>query len=425
MKFGILTSGSHISRRQFLAVTFLLSGTLAWFFFSFAWLDAFIARISSDWVSVVPGGGTLLRFLSTYGASALYFASAGVSALVGAAISHKVNRRSLLFSWIMLGVVTSLLLIFMQGIFFAILARILLGISLGFGYPACLAFLASESTVPEERARVAGATFFIAFVLVIIFNSILSASGLGVVGAAIFAAILRLASFFGLKLDLAKAQKIAAGVKVSVLKRKNFLFYTIPWIMFNMANGLIAFVTLGLYNDPVYAEAVNMGNPIHFLAAGLFALLGGLVADRLGRRQPVVFGLILLGVSFALLGIFTSPITLLFYLVVSGGAWGFLMTVYSAIPGDLSVASVREKYYAIATVIPLLMYMSLTTTANLFGTTVFAGALAKYIEHSHSFVSIIPVIRAPECLSESKMRERELKEHMERIEELLKESNTK
>ena len=423
MKFGILTSGSHISRRQFLAVTFLLSGTLAWFFFSFAWLDAFIARISSDWVSVVPEGGTLLRFLSTYGASALYFASAGVSALVGAAISHKVNRRSLLFSWIMLGVVTSLLLIFMQGIFFAILARILLGISLGFGYPACLAFLA-ESTVPEERARVAGATFFIAFVLVIIFNSILSASGLGVVGAAIFAAILRLASFFGLKLDLAKTQKIAAGVKVSVLKRKNFLFYTIPWIMFNMANGLIAFVTLGLYNDPVYAEAVNMGNPIHFLAAGLFALLGGLVADRLGRRQPVVFGLILLGVSFALLGIFTSPITLLFYLVVSGGAWGFLMTVYSAIPGDLSVASVREKYYAIATVIPLLMYMSLTTTANLFGITVFAGALANILSIL-LFVSIIPVIRAPECLSESKMRERELKEHMERIEELLKESNTK
>jgi MFS family permease len=423
VKFGILTSGSHISRRQFLAVTFLLSGTLAWFFFSFSWLDAFVTRISSDWVYVVPGGGTLLKFLSTYGASALYFASAGVSALVGAAISHKVNRRSLLFSWIMLGVISSLLLIFMQGIFFAILAIILLGISLGFGYPACLAFLA-ESTVPEERARVAGATFFIAFVLVIIFNSILSVSGFGVVGAAIFAAILRLASFFGLKLDLTKAQEIVVEVKVSVLNRKNFLFYTIPWIIFNIANGLIAFVTLGLYNDPVYVDAVNMGTPIHFLAAGLFALVGGFVADRLGRRQPVVFGLILLGASFALLGVFTSPLTMLFYLVVSGAAWGFLMTVYTAIPGDLSVAGGREKYYAIATVIPLLLYMSLTSTANLFGIVVFAGALANILSIL-LFVSIIPVIRASECLSESKMRERELKEHMEKIEELLKESNTK
>jgi MFS family permease len=208
-----------------------------------------------------------------------------------------------------------------------------------------------------------------------------------------------------------------------VQKQRNFLLYTIPWIIFNVANGLIAFVTLEFYVNPNYIDAVNLGTPVHFLAAGLFALFGGLAADRLGRRQPVIFGLILLGASFALLGIFTSPLTFFFYLFVSGAAWGFLITVYTAIPGDLSGANHREKYYAIATVIPLLMYMSLTTTSNLFGIDVFAGALANLLSIL-LFICVIPVLRADECLSTSRVRERELKEHMDKIEELLKESNT-
>jgi ABC-type transport system involved in cytochrome bd biosynthesis fused ATPase/permease subunit len=97
------------------------------------------------------------------------------------------------------------------------------------------------------------------------------------------------------------------------------------------------------------------------------------------------------------------------------------MTLYTAIPGDLSGAGFREKYYAIATVIPLLMYMSLTTASNYFGVSVAAGTLSNVLSIL-LFFSVIPVLRAVESLSENKMRERQLKEHMEKIEELLKES---
>jgi MFS family permease len=410
LKLGILTKGTHISPRKFLVITLLLSGTLAWFFFSFSWLDVFIKRIAPD-------------IIWLYVANALYFAAAGASALVGAVISHRINRRNLLGSWIALGVISSFALFFMQGPFFVVIASILLGASLGLGYPACLAFFA-EATVPEERARVAGSVFFISFVLVLISQVVLSTSGLGVVGAIIICAFLRLSSFAALTLDSCSEEKVVGNIKMSVLKRRNFLLYVIPWLIFNIANGLIAFVVLGFYTDLNYSGSINAGTPIHMLAAGLFALVGGLTADRIGRRQPVMFGLILLGVSFALLGVFTSPTTLFIYFVVSGAAWGFLMTLYTAIPGDLSGAGFREKYYAIATVIPLLMYMSLTTASNFFRVSVAAGTLSNVLSIL-LFFSVIPVLRAAESLSENRMRERELREHMEKIEELLKESSEK
>jgi MFS family permease len=406
MKLGILTKGIQISPKKFLAVVFLLSGTFAWFLLIFSWFDTLFNKMSPD-----------LVFL----ANALFFTSAGLSAILALALSQKISRRTLLGSWIIFGVLTTLSLIFMQQPFFAVPASVMLGIALGLGFPASLAFLA-EATVPEERARIAGSVFFIAFVLVVVSQTILTLLGNGIITAIIFCAALRLSSLLVLSLDSCKVEKAVGKIKKSVGKQKNFILYTIPWLIFNLANGLAAFVTLGFFSDPTYTAALDTGLPVHFFAAGLFALIGGIAADRFGRRQPVMLGLVILGISFALLGVFTSPATLLIYEVVSGMAWGFLMVIYTAIPGDLSRVDNRQSYYAIATVIPLLMYMSLTTISNFLGISVEAFLLSSLLS-TILFISVIPILRASESLSEEKIRERQLKEHMEKIEELMKEAN--
>lgn len=406
LRLGPLTKDVQISSRKFLAVTFLLSGTLAWFFLSFAWFDAFIGKIDA--------GSILL-------ANALYFTSAGLSAVFALTISQKIERRLLLELWITIGVITTLSLAFIEGAFFAVLGSILLGFSFGFGYPASLAFLA-EATVPEERARVAGSVFLIAFILVVFSQVILGILGASIIGAAVLCAILRLSSFAALACDPCKSEKVLSATKGSSIKRKNFISYTVPWIVFNLANGIAAFVTLAFYNNPDYTATLIVSSPIHFFAAGLFAFIGGIAADRYGRRQPVMVGLILLGNSFVLLGLFTSEATLFIYFLISGAAWGLLMTVYTAIPGDLSVSNNRQKYYAVATVIPLLIYMSLSTAANLMGisvaATIFSSLLSIIL-----FASVIPVFLAAECLSAEKMEEREIQRHMKKVEELMKETN--
>jgi len=70
-------------------------------------------------------------------------------------------------------------------------------------------------------------------------------------------------------------------------------------------------------------------------------------------------GLGVLGFSSTLLSSIVSPETAFIHRIAIGIAFGFLMTVYSAIPGDLSKKSNAEKLYALAVVLPILIYFGL------------------------------------------------------------------
>ncbi len=100
--------------------------------------------------------------------------------------------------------------------------------------------------------------------------------------------------------------------------------------MFNIAVGLTPFIFLGLPETPKFSEAYSNGNLMHYLGAAFGAIMAGLIADRIGRKQPIMFGMVLLAISFGLLGLATSAETLFLYLSVSGFAWGFLIVVYLA-----------------------------------------------------------------------------------------------
>ena len=405
---GLLKENVKISSRKLMAVTILPAGTLAWVFFSYYIFEDIFKSITTDlfWV---------------YTAKALFFSFGAFSAIAGSMIGKRINFKMLLWAWITLGVLTTASLAVFQGTLFSLLSSILLGVSLGLGFPSSLAFLA-DCTVVEERGRVAGVMFLETFAIVTLAYVAMSVFSLGPTGLILLAVALRSTSYLSLALDPCKKEDGRESSWKTVFEHRNFVFYLIPWLMFNIASGLIAFVWAWLPQSPDYQAALRIGSILHFLLPGVFALVSGVVADRFGRKQPIIVGMIMLGVSFAFLGVSTSPLSVLVYLTISGIAWGFLMVVYAAVPGDMAFSGSKEKFYVLSNVIPFITLLSLPGLADFLGVGIPAVALSSVLSII-VFISVIPVLRATETLPETEIRERKLREHVRKVGELVEESN--
>jgi MFS family permease len=392
--FGFLTRDIKISSKKFIAIVLLYSSTFSWFFFFYAHdLDVFSSL-------GLGNAGSLTFFFE----QTLFLSSVAIFAVIGSLISEKYSRRKLLMYWITLGVLATASLWAVQGILLFLLSTALIGISFGLGFPVVQAFL-SESTAIEERARVSGIVILAFFIIVIIAEAFAS-----LIGVILLSVILRSIGFFALALDPFDREK---GKEVSwgkIFSNKDFVFYLFPWVMFNVANGLVYFVWFRIPPDFEWASA--LGNILHLLGTGLCALISGVMADRLGRKQPIIIGLVMLGVSYGILGLALSPESWLFYLTFSGFAWGFIMVVYFAVPGDLAFPGSQERFYALMGVLPFILFMSFSGIVDLIRTGPPVSVLSPILSII-LFLSVVPVLRARETLSEKEMREREVREYLE------------
>jgi MFS family permease len=404
--FKFLTGDIRIPSRSFVAVTFVTSGILAWFFL----LEVYFADIFSTF--------TLSPFWVFIG-EATFFGFSAFSAIIGSVISEKINRRKLLLSSITLAVLTTALLAVCRGIVFSLFSSILLGMSLGLGFPSSTALLA-DYTVVEERARVSGIIVLETFIMVSLAATVVSLLSFGLIGIILLCIALRSTSFLALAIDPCERKRGKEGSWRSVLAYKDFVFYLFPWIMFNVASGVVSFVWLRL-QSPDYTAAFRIAVPLRYTGAAIFGLISGVVADRVGRKQPIIIGLVMLGVSFAFLGLATSPLSVIVYLTISGIAWGGFMVIYIAVLGDLAFPGSREKFYALGMGVPLIIYMSLSSIPAALGISAAANTLSPVLSII-LFLSVIPVLYASETLPETEMRERRLREHVRKVSKLVQES---
>ncbi len=400
LNFGFLTEDVKISRKKFLAVTLLSSSSFAWFFIMYVYFNEMFSNSPMLFM-----GEALFLFFSAF------------SSLLGSLVSEKIPRKQLLGAWIVFGVLVTASLAAFQGTELAPLVGALLGLSFGIGFPSCWAALA-DCTVVEERGRVSGMAILMTFVLVIVATLAKPLIGLVLAGV-----ILRSLGFLTLAVDPCKRQEGRNIPWGSILGHGSFALYLLPWIMFNVANGLVSFVRSGLPlpQSPEWSTANSLGNTLHYVGTGVFALISGIAADRVGRKQPIIIGLIMLGVSYVFLGLATSSSSWLIFLTTSGFAWGLIMVVYIAIPGDIAGSGAKERFYALGAIIPLILYMSFSSISESLGisapVTIVSSILSIIL-----FVSVVPVFRASETLPENKLRARKLKEHVERIGKLVEES---
>jgi MFS family permease len=414
LNLGFMTEGTKIGARKLFAITIISSGTFSWFFLLGNNIELLFQSFTNSHYWIYIG-------------EALFYFFAAFSAIIGSGLSPKFNRKKLLQVWIASGLLVTGLIIIFQGINIVLLFGPLLGISLGLGFPFALSLLA-DCTIAEERGRVSGILMLQTFIMLSLALVIENFLKLGLIGIVLLLVILRSTSFLGLSIEedactdnLVKSKIRKSKSWFQILRYRSFILYFFPWLIFIVAVVLTdQILWANLLPDPNYRIVFSIGLPLLYGETALFGFVSGILADRFGRKPLIISGLAILGVSFAFVGFAPSPLSVFINLVTRGIAFGFLMVVYIAVPGDLAFSYSKEKFYALILVLPMTVY-SLGSVPLALGRSAPASVLSPILSII-LFLSAYAVFLAPETLSQSKIREREIKEHVRKVRGLLEES---
>ena len=399
---GPLMSGLGIARKDFFTLFFLLFNTFTWYYITLAMLRRFL-----DTFPVSDADALLIR--------AVFYAAVIGSTLAGAVI-HRTRRLRFLYSWMLLGVIASLLptVFLTQGLVWSLL----LGVSFGLGIPVALAYFADRSAL-EGRGRISGIIFFLSNLFAPLFFV-----SFGMVSLEIAFTLLAFWRAIGLVVFyLLKPQENVTGEVIkrvsfsAIFANRAFLYYLVPWFMYSLIDQLERVVWANFLgaNFPDLNTLLGLGAPV----VGAFAaLLGGLLADWIGRKRVVIYGFVALGLAYAIVGI--APMlrfSWYVYLVGDGIAGGAFLAIFIlTLWGDLAQPGAQEKYYVIgnlpfyiAAFVPLFLdsYVRSVPPSASF-------SLASFF----LFISVLPLLYATETLPEKKIELRRLKGYIEQAKKL-------
>jgi MFS family permease len=363
-------------------------------------------------------------------ASSLFYFSAVISAIVGSSLSNRFDRKKLLWSWTILAIVTSGLLFFFQGEFYIWIFAPLLGISLGFGFPYCSSLFA-DNTAIENRGRVGGLIILQTFILLSVARIVQDILGLGLIGVIFLLILLRSAGFLSFFSEGWESRNKSVIKREEsnwflIITNKKYVLYFIPWVMFittMVITDHILWQTLP--TTPEFTLVFEIGYPLHYLGVIIFSIVSGIIGDRYGRKPPIFAGLIMLAFSFAFIGFSTTPEFVFVHLVALGVAYGFVWPIYNAIPGDIANSKLplpfsMERIYAVIQILPWCIYGIIGSIPQAFGISASSAVLAPILSMI-LFVSILPILIAPEVLSPLVAEKRRQDKHLKNLESLLKE----
>jgi MFS family permease len=376
----------------------LVASAFLWYFYAFNFLNLQIEQITTSEALLVWG---------------VNFAGIAGSAILGAALVSRFSRRTpFLFYWMTGGIVVSLapLILDVTGTIELSIVSAVFGGYFGLGMPACMGYF-SASTSAEHRSRIGGATFLCIGVGTFLLNYI----GLvDVAASALILAAIRasgLLILFLLKVDERPIEKEGKISYTFIFTSKSFLLYFIPWCMFSLVNYMVIPVITKSFDDWFLRSSVIVEN----ILIGIFAVIGGFIADYFGRKRLAIAGFAMLGLGYAILGSAPENITgYYFYTIVDGIAWGSFYTIFLiTLWGDLSKGNKSEKYYAIGA----LPYLT-SNFIRIWVGSYIAEAIEPYAVFSFAafflFLAVLPLAYAPETLPEKIVKDRELKNYIEK-----------
>lgn len=340
------------------------------------------------------------------------------SAIVGAKLGKKVDRMRFLVFWITLTTVASFTfpLLNQENALFTTTVVLFLGISFGLGMPTCMS-LFTDSIPVQNRGRASGLTIFVTGIGIFALAALPINEGIML---AVVLAIWRMVSLFVLRSAKwpirAQGNTDDKGYK-KIIGQRAFALYFIPWLMFSFVNYLIAPMTDSLIAST--SAEKNMVFLVQTVFMGAFALVGGFLADSVGRKRLSIAGFTLLGIGTAVLAmarVQDLPIVLYFNAAVDGVALGFLFVLFIVLLwGDLSYNSRSDKFYAIG-VLPFFLSRLLELTIG--------APLAFFVsENRYAFfsftaffllIAVLPLVYAPETLPELVIKDRDLKSYVEK-----------
>lgn len=360
--------------------------------------------------SAIVNGLNLLE-TEKMGLFTIYFVGIAVSAILGSKFFSRTRSKSL-YLWLFMGAIATFLLtaISSDSILAAALLAFFFGVSIGIGLPSCLSYFA-DSTSVETRGFVGGIIWSTVGVSVLIFAFLINMLGLW--EAIIVLTIWRL--FGGIGFLVLNRKHMSLAIQKSpryleLIHKREILLYLFPWVMFCFINFAEAPILEGVFG----AEFFVFVQLVESAFVGIVAIVGGFIADIVGRKRVVIAGFVMLGIEYAALSAFSnSPATLYLFLILDGITWGLLVSVFfTVIWGDLGENYEKEKFYMLGGLPYLLanfMYILIKPYASAISPTAAFSFASFFL-----FLAVIPLMYAPETLPEKKIRERELKKYIEK-----------
>lgn len=384
--------------REFFPALFIVVNSLTWWALTYVIFSNAIDNLS------ISSAETLTLF----GAHYLGVAS---SVVLGSRFFPSARKIFLSF-WILTGTIMSILLVTIPNNYTSVnlLISFFFGVSVGAGLPSSLACFA-DATMVENRGFLGGITYCFVGLITMLLVAITLLVGNLIVVLMVYAIwrmtglILFLFTFKDKKVE--HVQNVPSYVHI--LRKRELVMYLGPWIMFCLTN----WVETPLLEN-LFGELHSLIGFIEVAIAGLFALVGGITADFLGRKRVIIIGFVILGIEYAVLSFFSEmSVSWYVYTVLDGIAWGMFASVFfMTLWGDLAGDYVKEKYYAVGG-LPYLLASFLSILVKPHVETIPLGT-AFSLTSFFLFLAVIPLMYAPETLPEKKIREREVKQYIEK-----------
>jgi len=340
-----------------------------------------------------------------------YFLGIAASAIFGSKFFPRA-RVKCLYLWLFMGATATSLLITVSinGMLANVLLALFLGVSIGIGLPSCLSYFA-DSTCIENRGFIGGITWSGVGFTVLFFAFLINA--LGQWEAIVVLTTWRLSGGFSFLFLTRQHKKLGVRKSPSYLelfRKREVLLYLFPWVLFSLIN----FAEVPLLERVFGAEFFTFVELVVYAFIGTFAIVGGVIADVIGRKRVVIAGFVMLGIEYAALSIFSdSPVTLYLFLTLDGITWGLFVSVFfMAIWGDLGGNYEKEKYYTLGG-LPFLLASFLSILIKPYASVISPTAAFSFASF-FLFLAVIPLMYAPETLPEKKIRERELKGYIDK-----------
>ncbi len=383
-------------KRLALQSGFLVANAFIWYFLAITIVKNIIANTNTSFQEQLLFWG-------------IHFGTLIISCIGGALLVNRIGRKRLFVFWTLLGVLSPIALLTLNvgQIPVVILVCIVFGVATGFGMPNSMEYF-KRSTNTANRGRYGGLIMLL--------------SGLGFVvlgmaiGGIVFSAFVLIAwRLLGLVLlFIAKpfeehTEKVAFDSYWSILSRRSFVLYIVPWLMFSLVNYLTDSFKGSIVDVQTIVVLGIAGNAI----LAISAIAAGFLMDYLGRKPVAIAGFVLIGLSYSVLGVY--PLKILswyFYTVFFEMASGiFIVLFIVSIWGDLSQDMPSDRFYAIG-VVPFFVSQFLGIAFSYVSIDISPYALFSFVAF-FLFIAVLPLIYAPETLPEKVMKDRDLKSYIE------------
>lgn len=419
-----------VSRNKVAAATnaSLIANALVWYTFAFNYLNSFNPSETSDTVAVL----TQPQFLQIM---IVHFAVLFSSILIGEYVSRKAKGPfNFLRLWLLIGIFLSLTLLPTGATYWGLMIfSLVVAANFGFGVPAILSYFAS-TTLPSNRGKVGGGIFLLTglsvFILSVLFSTLSEIIGNSVLIVSLMLILWRTLSFlffnfWGPKDVLNAPKEPSNGTPKDnfsyrqILTNRTFLLYFVPWMIFLFINSMSFPINTVAFGQ----DKVLTGGRIEFVLTGISAVIFGFFADAKGRKRLAVAGFAILGLGYAILG-FTAPNVYgwWIYTAIDGISWGILIVIFLfTIWGDIAEGRKFSKIYAIGVMpyllISLIRILTGDSLENYFAIQMKDGMGLGTIFSFFSFflfIAVLPLVIAPETMSEQTIRNNDLKSYIEK-----------